>query len=93
MRIFEGRREGVVGGRIWADWLGALLREEFEGMGFPGGEYLLLSSIDFSFGMLFVGYFSIDVQTFSRCCSISITFPGTKFLYSRFIDLKDIPFA
>ena len=33
MRIFEGRREGVVGGRIWADWFGALWREEFEGNG------------------------------------------------------------
>ena len=57
MRIFEGRRERVVVGRIWADWVGALWREEFDGMGLPGGEYLLLSSIDFSFGMLFVGYF------------------------------------
>ena len=83
----------MVGGRIWADWFGALWREEFDGMGFTGGEYLLLNSIDVSFGMLFVGYFSIDIQTFSLGCSISITFPGTKFLYSTFIDLKDIPFA
>ena len=62
-------------------------------MGFPGGEYLLLNSSDFSFGMLLVGYFSIDSQTFSLGCSISITFTDTKFLYSTFIDLKDIPFV
>ena len=76
MRIFEGRREGVVVGRVWADWFGALWREEFDGMGFPGGECLLLNSIDFSFGMLLVGYFSIDVQNFFSRLFYIYNIPG-----------------